>query len=65
MATRAPTIFPPKALPMMSNCMMGIIRDITMRVGERKNLRISRSTMANILFMAVLRGEAAVCRPQA
>jgi hypothetical protein len=28
------------------------------RVGERKNLRISRSIMANILLMAVLRGGA-------
>ena len=38
---------------------MGIISDMIMSVGERKNLRISRSMMANILFMAELRGAAA------
>ncbi len=55
----APTILPPKALPMMTNCRIGIISDMIMRVGERKNLRISRSTMANILFMAALPAGAA------
>ena len=40
---------------MMINCNIGIISDITISVGERKNLRISRSTIANIRFMAVLR----------
>jgi hypothetical protein len=56
---RQPTIFPPKALPMMTSVSSGIIRDMIMSVGERKNLRISRSTMANIRFMAVLRDAAA------
>ena len=55
----APTILPPKALPMMINCRSGIISDMIISVGERKNLRISRSTMANILFMAELPAGAA------
>ena len=38
---------------------MGSIIDMIMSTGERKNLRISRSTMANILFMAVLPAAAA------
>jgi hypothetical protein len=33
---------------------MGSIIDMIMRTGERKNLRISRSKIANILFMAAL-----------
>ena len=37
---------------MMSNCMMGIISDMIISMGDRKNLRISRSTMANIRIMA-------------
>ncbi len=44
---------------MMINCKMGNINDMIISVGERKNLRISRSMMANILFMAALRGAAA------
>jgi hypothetical protein len=39
--------------------MIGIISDMIMSMGERKNLRISRSTMANILFIAALLGAAA------
>ena len=36
----------------MINCKIGTISDITISVGERKNLRISRSMIADILFMA-------------
>ncbi len=44
---------------MMINCRIGIISDMIMSVGERKNLRISRSMMANIRFMAALPDAAA------
>ena len=44
---------------MMISCRMGIISDMIISVGERKNLRISRSIMANILFMAALPAAAA------
>ncbi len=50
---------------MMSNCRIGIISDMIISMGDRKNLRISRSTMANILIMAVLRAGAAERRPAA
>ena len=39
---------------------MGIISDMIISVGERKNLRISRSMMANMRFMAGLRVWAAL-----
>jgi hypothetical protein len=39
---------------MMISCNTGIISDMIISVGERKNFRISRSTIAIILFMAVL-----------
>ena len=44
-------IFPPKALPRMINCTSGKIIDTSISAGERKNLRISRSTMAIIRFI--------------
>src|SRR5579863_6293988 len=50
-ATRASWIFPPKALPRMINCTRGKIIDASISAGERKNLRISRSTMAIIRFI--------------
>jgi hypothetical protein len=59
MATLAPRILPPYALPRMINCTMGSIIDMIISTGERKNLRISRSKIANILFMAVLPAGAA------
>src|SRR5260370_26586865 len=51
MATRGWRIFPAKALPRMMSCTSGKIMDASMSAGERKNLRISRSTMAIILFI--------------
>src|SRR5580693_1375067 len=51
MATRASRIFPPNALPRMTSCTRGKIIDASMSAGERKNLRISRSTIAIIRFM--------------
>src|SRR5258708_27452386 len=51
MATRASWIFPPKALPRMINCTSGKIIDASINAGERKNLRISRSTMAIMRFI--------------
>ena len=58
-ATCVPTILPPNALPMMISWRIGSINDMIISVGERKNLRISRSMMANILFMAALPAAAA------
>src|SRR6266542_4516307 len=52
MATRASRIFPPKALPRMMSWTKGKIMAVTMSAGERKNLRISRSMMAIMRFMA-------------
>src|SRR5580658_10543127 len=51
MATRASRIFPPNALPRIINCTSGKIIDASISAGERKNLRISRSTMAIIRFI--------------
>src|SRR5438309_9766367 len=50
-ASLASRIFPPKALPRMMSCTSGKIMDASIRAGERKNLRISRSTMAIIRFI--------------
>src|SRR5437660_3195596 len=50
-ASLASRIFPPKALPRMMSCTSGKIIDASMSAGERKNLRISRSTIAIILFI--------------
>ena len=44
---------------MMMSCRIGNISDMIISVGERKNFRISRSIMANILFMAGLPAGAA------
>src|ERR1700686_2789403 len=52
MASRASRIFPPNALPKITSCTRGKIIDASIRAGERKNLRISRSTMAIIRFIA-------------
>ena len=49
--SRAPRIFPPKALPRIMSCTSGSIIDTIINAGERKNLRISRSTIAIIRFM--------------
>src|SRR5258706_8450593 len=51
MATRASRIFPPNALPRIMSCTNGKIIDASISAGERKNLRISRSTIAIILFI--------------
>src|SRR5882757_9423893 len=51
MATRASRIFPPNAFPKMLSCTNGKIMDASISAGERKNLRISRSTIAIILFI--------------
>src|ERR1022692_345019 len=56
MARRASRIFPPNALPRMTSCTRGKIMDASMSAGERKNLRISRSTMAIIRFMSSIPG---------
>jgi len=45
-------ILPPKALPSTINCTRGITIDAIISAGERKNLRISRSIIAIIRFMA-------------
>ena len=39
--------FSPNALPRIMSCTRGKIIDASISAGERKNLRISRSTMAN------------------
>src|SRR5271155_4848525 len=51
-ATRASRIFPPNALPRTMSCTSGIIIDASMSAGDRKNLRISRSTIAIIRFIS-------------
>src|SRR5947208_14388657 len=51
MATLASRIFPPKALPRMMSCTRGKTIEASINAGERKNLRISRSTMAIIRFI--------------
>ena len=44
---------------MITSCSRGSISDMIISVGERKNFRISRSKIANILFIADLPGGAA------
>src|ERR1700722_4228182 len=51
MATRASRISPPKALPRIMSCTRGKIMEASISAGERKNLRISRSTIAIIRFI--------------
>src|SRR5438270_543501 len=46
--TLASRIFPPKAFPSTINCTSGKIMDASINAGDRKNLRISRSTIAII-----------------
>src|SRR5271156_6363099 len=60
-ASRASRIFPPKALPRMTSCTRGKIMDASMSAGERKNLRISRSTIAIIRF---IKSDPGASRPQ-
>src|SRR5580693_4947520 len=50
-ASRASRIFPPNALPRITSCTRGKIMDASISAGERKNLRISRSTIAIIRFI--------------
>src|SRR5271155_680208 len=50
-ASLASRIFPPNALPRITSCTKGKIMDASISAGERKNLRISRSTIAIIRFI--------------
>ena len=51
-AHAASVILPPKALPRITSWTRGNTMAVSISAGERKNLRSSRSTMANIRFMA-------------
>ena len=44
-------ILPPKAFPRIISCTKGMVNDTIISAGERKNFRISRSTIANIRIM--------------
>jgi hypothetical protein len=57
--SRASLILPPNALPSTINCTSGKIIDASINVGDRKNLRISRSTIAIIRFMVAILAAAA------
>ena len=58
-------ILPPKALPSTINCTSGKIIDASISAGERKNLRISRSTIAIIRFMVAIPGRCGMVKPYA
>src|ERR1700740_449895 len=47
----ASRIFPPNAFPRIISCTRGKIMDASIKAGERKNFRISRSTMAIMRFI--------------